>query len=113
MADSNYADNFPNMFRTPLKEILTDSNYLDLSSVKVGDIRDHNSKCRECNYVDRCSGGCRNAALIVGGDYYGINEDLCWFFESGGEERIRAAVEGPFAEYIKRNPPRDAITPSS
>ncbi|MBR5337173.1 MAG: radical SAM protein [Lachnospiraceae bacterium] len=107
MADCGYAGNFPNLFKTPLSEILGESEFNDLCDATVGQIRDHNPKCRECKYVDRCTGGCRNSALMAGDDYYGIDEGLCWFFENDGEERIRKAAEGPFAEYIKRNPPRE------
>ena len=105
MADCGYAPNFPNLYKTPLKEILADPAFINLCQVKIGDIRDHNSKCRECKYVDRCSGGCRNSALMAGDDYYSIDEDQCWFFENRGDERIKAVAEGPFEEYIKRNPP--------
>lgn len=105
MADCGYAPNFPILYKTPLKEILADPAFINLCQVKIGDIRDHNSKCRECKYVDRCSGGCRNSALMAGDDYYGIDEDQCWFFENRGDERIKAVAEGPFEEYIKRNPP--------
>lgn len=106
MADCGYADHFPNVFKTPLKEILGESEFNTLCHVKVGDIRNHNPKCRECTYIDRCTGGCRNSALMLGDDYYGIDTGLCWFFENKGEERIKKAAEGPFAEYIKRNPPK-------
>ena len=107
MADCGYSKNFPNLFETPLKDILSGSEFHDLCHCTVGDIRDHNPKCRECKYVDRCTGGCRNAVLMAGDDYYGIDEGLCWFFENGGEERIAAAAKDAFAEYIKRNPPKE------
>jgi radical SAM protein with 4Fe4S-binding SPASM domain len=110
MADCGYAVNFPNLFKTPLKEILGGEEYNALCEATVGQVRDHNPKCRECKYVDRCTGGCRNSVLMAGDDYYGIDEGLCWFFENGGEERITKAAEGPFAEYIKRNPPKEKET---
>ena len=39
------------------------------------------------------------------GDYHGVDEDVCYFFENGWEERIAKAAEGPFRAYLKRNPP--------
>ena len=72
----------------------------------MGEIRDKNPKCRDCRYVDRCIGGCRNSALLAGGDYYGVDPALCWFFEHDGEARITAAAREPFAAYLKRNPPK-------
>lgn len=110
MADCSYAPNFPNLFKTPLKEILADSDFNNLCQVKIGDIRDHNSKCRQCKYIDRCGGGCRNSALMAGDDYYGIDTNLCWFFENRGDERIKAAAKKPFEAYIRRNPPKKTTT---
>ena len=108
MGDCGYAKNFPNLFETPLKEILQkDSDFNRLCETKVGEIRDRNPKCRECKYVDRCTGGCRNAALMAGDDYYGIDPDICWFFEHDGEARIEAAAKDAFEAYLKRNPPKE------
>ena len=56
--------------------------------------------------VDRYTGGCRNSVLMQGDDYYGIDEDLCYFYENGWEERLTKATEEPFAAYLKRNPPK-------
>ena len=57
--------------------------------------------------MDRCTGGCRNSALMTGDDYNGIDPDICWFFENGGEERITAAAKDAFAAYLQRNPPKE------
>ena len=112
MADCGYAKHFPNLFETPLKDILrADSDFIRLCETRVGDIRDHNPKCRECRYADRCTGGCRNGALMAGDDYYGIDPGMCRFFENNGEERIRAAAGDAFAAYLKRNPPRERKVP--
>jgi len=107
MADCGYAPNFQNLFDTPLKDILCGEKFTALCRAKVGEIRAHNPKCRECRYVDRCTGGCRNAALMAGDDYYGVDPDVCWFFEHHGEERITAAAKDAFEAYIKRNPPKE------
>lgn len=44
---------------------------------------------------------------MAGDDYYGIEPDLCWFFEHDGEARIEKAAKDAFEAYIKRNPPRE------
>jgi radical SAM protein with 4Fe4S-binding SPASM domain len=106
MCDCGFASHFPNVLNTPLKEILRDSELTELCSATVKSVRDHNPRCRACAYVDRCTGGCRNSVLLQGDDYYGIDENLCYFFENGWEERIRKAAELPFREYLKRNPPK-------
>ena len=107
MGDCGYAKNFPNLFKTPLKEILaSDSEFSRLCHATVGEVRDRSGKCRDCRYLDRCSGGCRNGALMAGDNYYGADPELCWFFEHDGEARITAAVGNTFEEYLKRNPPK-------
>lgn len=111
MADCGFAKNFPNLKETPLKEILRDSAFVDLSYVTVGDVRDHNPKCRECRFADRCSGGCRNSVLMKSDDYYGIDPGLCEFFENGWDERIRKAAEPAFQQYIRRNLPKEKADP--
>ncbi|MBR2835761.1 MAG: radical SAM protein [Coriobacteriales bacterium] len=105
MGDCGYAKNFPNLFETPLREILDDSDFTHLCQTKVGDIRDANPQCRECKYLDRCTGGCRNSALMAGDNYCGIDPEQCWFFEHNGEERIAAAAKDAFEAYIRRHPP--------
>ncbi len=107
MGDCGYALHFPNLFETPLRDILNrESRFSRLCGAKVGDIRDHNPKCRECRFVDKCTGGCRNSVLINGDDYYGVDEMLCRFFESGAGKRVAEAARAPFEAYLKRNPPR-------
>ena len=107
MCDSNFGKNFPTLKEKPLREILTDSDYVKYSYTTVGDVRRGNDECRKCEYIDRCAGSCRNSALLAGDNYYGVDPDACYFFKNGWEERIRAAAQPAFDEYIKRNPPED------
>lgn len=105
MADCGFADHFPSLEKMSLSGILTDSDLITYEYATVGDIRDRNEKCRQCRFADRCTGGCRNAALIAGEDYYGIDPALCAFFENGWNQRIRDAAQPAFEAYLKRNPP--------
>ena len=109
MCDCGYAQNFPNLFKTPLKDIIAPgSDFNKLCSTTVGEVRDKSGKCRDCKYIDRCAGGCRNGAIMHGDNYYAPDEENCFFFENGWEERITAAAKPAFEEYIKRCPPRKA-----
>ena len=38
-------------------------------------------------------------------NYYGVDEEACWFFKNRGEERLKAAADPAFEAYIKRHPP--------
>ena len=107
MCDTGFAKKFPNLFETPLRDIMHDSELTTLCEATVEEVRNHNPECRSCKYVDRCTGGCRNSVLTQGDDYYGIDKKLCYFFENGWEERITKAAEEPFREYLKRNPSKN------
>ena len=107
MADTGYAKHFPNLFETPLKEILGNSEMNRLCHATVKEVRDGNDKCRACRFIDRCAGGCRNGALMAGDNYFGVDPDVCRFFELDGEARITRAAQGPFEAYLKRHPPRE------
>ena len=103
MCDCGYAVNFPNLFRTPLRDIISpDSDFNRLCKTTVGEIRDHNGTCRACEFVDRCSGGCRNSVLIQGDDYYAPDEEYCYFFKNGWEKRITVAAEDAFRDYMSQ-----------
>ncbi len=111
MCDCDFGKNFPTLKERPLREILTDSNYVKFSYTTVGDVRRGSGECRKCEYADRCTGSCRSAALAAGDNYYGVDPDACFFFKNGWEERIRAAAAPAFDAYIRRNPPKERGNP--
>lgn len=102
MADCGYAKNFPNLQKTPLREILGEGEFTKLCETSVGQIRDHNPECRNCEHIDKCTGGCRNVVLLNGDDYYGVDPAECWFFKNKCDERITRAAEGAFEAYQER-----------
>lgn len=107
MADCSYAVKLPNLFKTPLKDIIgRDSDFNRLCHTTVAEVRDRSEKCRSCRFIDRCTGGCRNSALMQGDNYYAADEECCYFFENGWEERITAAAQPAFEAYIRRCPPK-------
>ena len=106
ICDTGFARNLPNLFETPLREILRDSAFVDLCYARVADVRDKSGKCRTCEFIDRCAGGCRNAALIAGDNYYGVDPELCEFFEKGWDKRIHEITQPAFESYIRRCPPK-------
>ena len=104
MDDCSYAVIFPNLFEQPLREILSDSPFTKLGRATVKDIRDANPGCRGCDYIDRCSGGCRNIALTKGDDFYGIDTELCEFFSGNWDKKIADAAEPAYQAYCLRHP---------
>ena len=105
MCDTGYASNFPSLHEQRLSEVLQDSKVVELAYASVRDVRNGNDECRSCDYLDRCSGGCRNSALMAGDNYYGVDPGVCYFFKNGWEERIRAVAQPAFEKYLRRNPP--------
>lgn len=103
MCDCNYASNFPNAYRTPLREILGDSTFMSLCATTVAQVRDGNDKCRDCAHIKKCTGGCRNTALIKSNNFYDVDEDVCYFFENGWDERMQAVSEASYLEYCRKN----------
>ena len=103
MCECAFSTHFPSLKERPLREILTDSDYVRYSYATVGDMRRGNGECRTCEFIDRCAGSCRNSALLAGDNYYGADPNACYFFRNGWEERIRAAAEPAFEKYMLRS----------
>lgn len=104
MDDTSYAVHFPNIFQQPLKEILSDPFFKKYACATVKDVRDANPQCRTCEYIDRCTGGCRISAMLAGDNYYGIDPALCEFFKNGWDQKIAKAAEPAFQAYLRRHP---------
>lgn len=80
---------FPNIFRMPLEDILTDSSYTKLTGYRVKDVLDHTEKCLTCGYRLKCCSGCRALALGQDGtDYLGVDEITCKILTEGWADRL-------------------------
>lgn len=105
MCDTDFATYLPNLREQRLSKILQDSKLIELSYSTVRNVRDGNDECRVCAYMDRCAGGCRDAALATGSDYFGVDPSACYFFKNGWERRIRDVAQPAFEEYLGRRSP--------
>ncbi len=85
---------FGNVFRTGLKKILQDSDYLAFVCKGVHAISDNDKKCASCRYFRQCLGGCRLFALGMNGDVLSHDPTKCLFFENRYYERIKDALPG-------------------
>ena len=78
----------PNMFDTPLEDILDESLYMDIINYSCKDYFDHNPGCNACNYKNWCCGGCRAVAIRTSGeDYLGKDLRTCEYFLGGWKEK--------------------------
>ena len=89
MCGAEIEKQFPNIFETPLEDILFESSYTELTGKKVDYVLDHTEKCRTCEYRTRCCGGCR--AMATGqscGDYFAIDPVCCEMFTGGWIDKL-------------------------
>lgn len=87
-------DKYPSVFDRPLKDILNDSTYHDDAVCCVKDLMEHNPKCAQCKYADKCRGGCRATALDKGSlDYLGPDSSACAFYLNGWYDKFQAKVD--------------------
>jgi len=79
-----------NLLKTPLKEIVKESDYLTLAMAPLFKQIVENDKCGNCKYYKACTGGCPALGLLYSpnGDYYYQDITKCIFFENGWYDRV-------------------------
>lgn len=84
-----------NVLKTPLKELVRESDYLNLAMAPLLKQILENDKCGNCKYYKACTGGCPALGLLYSrdGDYY--HEDIlkCLFFENGWYDIINRELK--------------------
>ena len=83
-----------NLFKTPLKELVTDSDYLNFATAPLLRQILENDKCANCKYYKACTGGCPALGLLYSKDINYYHEDItkCIFFENGWYEKVTEAM---------------------
>lgn len=79
-----------NVHNKPLKDILTDSDYLTYATALLFNQIINNDKCASCKYYKVCTGGCPALGLLYSKerfDYYHEDITKCYFFENGWYEK--------------------------
>ena len=79
-----------NLFKTPLKDLVKDSPYLDLAMATVFKQIVENDKCGNCKYYKACTGGCPALGLLYSKNSDFFHEDItkCIFFENGWYDKV-------------------------
>lgn len=67
-----------NIIADGLDSICSQSNWLEISSIKVKDV---DNKCSNCKYLAYCGGGCRADAFYDTGSLYGVSDFTCKLIE--------------------------------
>lgn len=84
-----------NVLKTPLKELVKDSDYLNLAMAPLLKQILENDKCGNCKYYKACTGGCPALGLLYSKDNNYYHEDIlkCIFFENGWYEKVTNALK--------------------
>ena len=84
-----------NLLKTPLKEIVKESDYLTLAMAPLFKQIVENDKCGNCKYYKACTGGCPALGLLYSpnGDYYYQDITKCIFFENGWYDKINEELK--------------------
>ncbi|HAQ51667.1 MAG TPA: hypothetical protein DCR12_02760 [Lachnospiraceae bacterium] len=80
-----------NIKKTPLKDIVTESEYLNIALATVLQQILKNDKCGNCKYYMACTGGCPALGRLYSDnrdDFYGEDVTKCMFFENGWYDKI-------------------------
>lgn len=94
---------FPKLSEVGMQKGLSDGFFMKFADSRIADLMKANEKCRDCEYVLKCGGGCRAMALQDTGDLMGVDENQCVTWREGYVDRIRQAAE----DAIRRFPPKE------
>lgn len=83
-----------NVFKTPLSQLLQESDYLNLAIAPLLKQILENDKCANCRYYKACTGGCPALGLLYSpkSDFYHEDITKCAFFEHGWYEKVLAEL---------------------
>lgn len=91
---------YPNVYTTPLKEILTESTYTKDCLSHVSDFMAKNPDCVKCPHAKRCCGGCRAVAIGDDGtDFFAPDKNVCEFFVDGWDKKFTEVADREFAKF--------------
>lgn len=99
-ASTELQERFPLIKDIGLQRGLRESFYMDFISRRQRELWAVNKKCDVCQYKYQCGGGCRATAVLYGeDDLMGCDSEMCYFFENGYPDKIRAVCDAAIAKY--------------
>lgn len=83
-----------NCLKTPLKDLVNESDYATYATATVLKQLVENDKCANCRYYKACTGGCPALGLLYSQnlDYYHEDITKCAFFEHGWYDKVTKAL---------------------
>lgn len=96
----NGRSHFPSIHDMTLVEALNDSSYMDFIDTRLRTYFEKHKDCAECEYRNRCAGGCRGIAAMTG-DIMDKDLDSCVFFKQGWYDKVCKALDDLGVQYPK------------
>lgn len=96
----DFQDRFPNILETPLKEIMENSYYRDVTHMKKSEFFAIHEECRTCAERDICTSGCRACTTE---DYLELDPWNCAFLRDGHWRRVDEAIRRALEKYHLEN----------
>lgn len=90
---------YPNVFETPLSEILSGKTYRALAVCRIKDYLKRNPECENCEHFRRCIMAWSGSGVVQdSGDLDRKNEEHCIYMKNGWREKLQKAYENAKAE---------------
>lgn len=88
-------ENFPLLEEMKIRDALTDSYYMNFISAQLKEYFARNPECANCEYRNRCAGGCRGIAVIASeeNDLWAKDPEACTFFKDGYYEKLTSLAQ--------------------
>ena len=94
---------FPNLSQMSLQQILTESNYTELTGKKADYLLNRNPDCVSCDRRLDCCSGCR--AFATGGDgedYFAVDPITCKILKEGWDKKVTILAEALFPKQTQK-----------
>lgn len=85
----SFQDRFPNVLKTPLAQIMSDSYYHEVTHVKKSEFFSMHEECHTCSERAICTTGCR---ACVSGEYLDLDPWNCTFLRGGHYRKIDEVI---------------------
>lgn len=96
--DPEREKDFPNVLKTPLREILVKSKYFEVITKTLTEFLSEHKECAQCEHRYSCVGGCPGRAVMATkvGDSDGIDEEMCWYYKNNMNTKLKEISDKVF-----------------
>ena len=92
-SETAIAEKFPSVLEEPLGKLTLSGYFHEVSDTRIADFLERNPKCKACEHLPACTGGCMVADITDEGDFLVPDERCCYFHRYIGEQAVRDVVD--------------------